>query len=663
MVLRGVWQPFAAIWGVTTDKLLAVALLMLVLMLSSRVVLAGEVISLNEPEVVSPAAVSYYMDETGDLRVNAVTNLPEEALQPLDYGRYFSLRKDNALWLRFKLHYPRRNALIEELEPSSWYVEVPNSLLDRVYLYEQKADGRFFPTQIAGDLVASEFWTSPEKHPLFKLRLQPGETHTIYVRLNNTTRTTVNLSIVNQMKVLPRQRLSSLIYGSISGALLLAALYSLVVAGFLRDRGFLLFSIYSFISLGMNLAYSGVLAQYVFSGLPHVVDASHGTLAMLGWGVSLFLVRRLCIEISPAWSRAMRWAAIFWVISAGLFFFVPRFPYGTVMIALLVPAAPVLSMCTAWSSYRNGDAIAVWVLSSYAVFSLLILLIVGVIFGLLPRFVPLETMVLFCQSAVILPLLVVLHARTTQQQIIALRAQAMPKKDVLTGLLKESLLQKKINNMRQQRLSVRIKTAVVILHVANLNRIALAHDSYTAEQSMLRTVIKIKRVLGDITNAARVGHARIGFIVRETDREEIRALAQELIALGQHPSRPEATPLQFQFAIAFLDPVDTERDTHILEKLHEVLDHQSSRTRRPVRFLDEYEQEVQGLHRHVTVAAADTGTGRSIYSKSTPRYTHSSSDALPAPSGFSKGFGPVQHSSQNTEQHTESRLSDGNTTS
>lgn len=607
---------------------------------------ASVTIVLNKPEIASPAAAAYYLDETGRLRVNTIASLNKATLRSLDYDQHFNLRKDSALWLRFKLHYPRRNALIEELEPNSWYVEVPNALFDRVHLYEQKADGSFFPTQIAGDLVASRFWTNPAKHPLFRLRLQPGETHTIYLRLNNSTRATASLNIVNQTEVLPRQRLSSLIYGGVSGALLLAALYSLVVALFLKDRSFLLFSLYCFVSLGMNLAYSGVLAQYIFSGQPHVVDASHGTLTLLGWSVSLFFVRRLCIETSAVWGKVMRWVALAYLMAACLFFFVPRFPYGMSLIALLVPAAPLLSLYTAWNSYRNGDRLSLWILMSYALFSALILIILCMIFGVLPRFLPLEAMILLSQTAIIPPLLTVLHARSTQQQVIALRGQTLTRNDALTGLLKEPLLQKRIGAMQYQPLSVRIRTAVVVLHVANLNRIALSHDSCTAEQSLLRTVIKIKRVLGDVSGAARVGHARIAFVISGTGKEEVRILAQELIVLGLSPSRKiqPAVPLHYQFAIGFFDPVDVGSDGQLLEKLHSVLDGLSSRTRRPIRFLDEQEQEQQEQIQR----AAEVSGSRDDDTRSEPDGTAAAfPSSLPRPSAFgSGGFGPIDRPSE-----------------
>lgn len=613
------------------------------LVCAARFAAAGDVIMLNAPDIVSPPAAAYYLDESGNLRVQNIVNFDEKTLRPLDYARYFNLRKDRALWLRLKLHYPRRNALIEELEPNSWYVEVPNSLLDRVHLYEQKSDGSFYPTQIAGDLVANRFWTNPAKHPLFKLRLQPGETHTVYLRLNNTTRTTVDLNIVNQTVVLPRQRMSSLTYGAVSGALLLAGMYSLAIAVFLRGHGFLLFSLYCFISLAINLAYSGVLAQYVFSSQPHAVDASHGALILLGWSVSLFFVRRLCPQASASWRSSVRWLAFAYLVCAFLFPFVPRFPYGSVMIALLVPAAPLLSLYTAWSSYRNGDSVALWALLSYALFSVLILVILCMIFGILPGYVSLEAMILFSQTVIIPPLLAALHVRTTQEQVLVLRGQALTDNDALTGLLKEPLLLQKIGAMQHRRLSERVKTAVIVLHVANLSRITLTHDSCVAEQSMLRTVIKIKRVLGDISSAARVGHARIGFVVSDVDKEEIRTLAQDLISIGLQPSRRllPPTPLHFQFAVGFLHPVDTASDLKLPDKLHHVLDGLSSRTRRPIQFLDEYEQEQLEASR-LAAAESDDDASAAVAAESASQEQPDAATHSAQSSEFgSRGFGPI----------------------
>lgn len=556
-------------------------------------VFASGTITLNKPQIEAPENVSYFLDKTGTMRVQDIIALPPNSLKPLNYKTHFNLRKHKVLWLRFNVHFPRQNAIIEGLAPNEWYAEIPNSLLDRVFLFEQKTDKSFYPTQIAGDLVANEFWTRPAKNPLFRLRLQPGQTHTVFIRVNNSTRTAVNLILANQSVIHPEKKMSSLIYGAISGGLLLASLYSLILGVFLKDKGFVIFSVYAFISLTINLAYSGVLAQYIFSTQPYIVDASHGVLILFSWGVSLVFVRTFCTALPERWRATLFWLPFVYFISATLFPFIDRFPYGSMLIVVLVPTAPILSLYTTFISYKNGDQIALWALTSYLLFSFSIIFIMLMVFGMVPKFTSLENMILISQAAIIPPLLAALHARTIQQQTLTLRGQALEKNDALTGLLKEKYFKQKIAFFKNSPLSVRTKTAIAILDIGNLNRIALNYGSTVSEQSMLRTVIKIKKALGDIDNVARVGHARIAFLIRNTDKEEMRTLAHELVTSGARAPKKltPKTPLHYHVAIGFLPPIETENDALVLDELHHMLDKTLLRTRKPIRFLDEFSTE------------------------------------------------------------------------
>lgn len=553
-------------------------------------------IKLGQPEIYSPVQVETYFDESGDAHVQEISSDEFEGFEPLDYKKHFNLKKHNDIWLRMRVHYPERNAIVQDLAPYDWYVDIPNSLLDRVLMYEQREDGSFFPTQIAGDLVANEFWTNPSKSPLFRLRLRPGETHNVFIQINNSTRTTMTVNLVNESALFPKARLSNIIYGAISGGLLLATVYALILGFFFRDRGFLLFSAWTFVSCVTNLAYSGVLAQYMLSSSPHAVDASHGVLILLSWALSIWFVRHLCAATtSIRWQRILLFAGVLYCLAAVAFALVPRFPYGSGLIALMVPMAPMLALYTAFRSYKNNDKIAIWIIVSYAVFSLFILLIVSIIFGIVPQFVPLESIILFSQGAMVPPLLTALHARSLQQHTISLREQALGKYDALTGLLREPLLIEKIGSLGNLPVSMRSHMVLVVMDIVNLNRIALTHDSSIAEQSMLRTVIKIKRILGNIDSAARVGHSRIAFLMDHTNKEDMRAMVVELIASGLRPAKhlnPEVS-LQYHFALGFLDPAHPESDESLLERLNRILDGMSNRTRRPIRFLGEHEEELK----------------------------------------------------------------------
>jgi GGDEF domain-containing protein len=83
-----------------------------------------------------------------------------------------------------------------------------------------------------------------------------------------------------------------------------------------------------------------------------------------------------------------------------------------------------------------------------------------------------------------------------------------------------------------------------------------------AEQSLLRSVIKLRRLLRDVDTVSRVGEARFGLILEGvTSRSSVTDRAARLIAAGLMPLKglkPEVT-LQFHIAAVLMDERNMER--------------------------------------------------------------------------------------------------------
>lgn len=114
------------------------------------------------------------------------------------------------------------------------------------------------------------------------------------------------------------------------------------------------------------------------------------------------------------------------------------------------------------------------------------------------------------------------------------------------------------------------------------------HGASIAEQSLLRSVIKLRRLLRDVDTVSRVGEARFGLVLEGvTSRASVTDRAARLIAAGLMPLKglkPEVT-LQFHIAAVLLDErcVDAPE---LAAALSDLLKSMSPRTRRPIRFLE-----------------------------------------------------------------------------
>jgi diguanylate cyclase (GGDEF)-like protein len=134
----------------------------------------------------------------------------------------------------------------------------------------------------------------------------------------------------------------------------------------------------------------------------------------------------------------------------------------------------------------------------------------------------------------------------------------------------------------------RENAAVVFIDLVNYSRIKDHYGSAVAEQSLLRSVIKLRRLLRDVDTVGRIGEARFGLILEGvTSRNAVTHRAARLIAGGLMPLKglkPDVT-LQFHVGAVLLNERMLEA-RELVDALDGLLGGMSARTRRPIRFLE-----------------------------------------------------------------------------
>jgi two-component system, sensor histidine kinase LadS len=185
-------------------------------------------------------------------------------------------------------------------------------------------------------------------------------------------------------------------------------------------------------------------------------------------------------------------------------------------------------------------------------------------------------------------MMVALHVRSRERHEINTREQAMTTQDALTGLLKEHIFDDRIRQTLGRAIKRREDAAIVLISLVNYNSIAGLHGLPVAEQSVLRAVIKLRKVVRDVETVARVGTSHFGLILEgASHRSRITDIGARLIAQGLMPLPglvPEVT-LQFHLAAVVLRDLPGV-DQDIKGSLHGLLKGMSPRTRRPIRFLE-----------------------------------------------------------------------------
>ena len=160
--------------------------------------------------------------------------------------------------------------------------------------------------------------------------------------------------------------------------------------------------------------------------------------------------------------------------------------------------------------------------------------------------------------------------------------------DALTGLLSAPIFQDRFNQIVARSRKNREPAAVIYIDLVNYRYIKKTWGVAVAEQSLLRSVIKLRRILRDVDTVGRIDEARFGVILEGvTSREPVTELAARLIAAGLMPLKglkPEVI-LQFHVAAALLREYPGS-SSDIAEALTSLMQHMGPRSRRPIRFLE-----------------------------------------------------------------------------
>ena len=185
-------------------------------------------------------------------------------------------------------------------------------------------------------------------------------------------------------------------------------------------------------------------------------------------------------------------------------------------------------------------------------------------------------------------LLLALNMRSRSRHGMIARSQALATQDALTGLLAHHLFKDRMRQAVLRSRNQKMDAAIVFIDLVNYEQIKRTHGVTVAEQSILRSVIKLRRLLRDVDVASRIAENRFGLVLEGVSlRETATRLCARLIALGLMPLKglkPEVT-LTFHMSAVLLRECAHENDK-IEPALIDILNSMGTRTRKPIRFLE-----------------------------------------------------------------------------
>lgn len=549
---------------------------------------------LPAPARAQPAAPILLDDGTGSLRADLLAQawldtggsasleqvLASAAFGPVDAGAVHDLRPGAPLWLRLRLQRA-------EGARQQWLLAFPDPLVDEFRVWQRDERGRW-SSQAAGDRVPVERWPEAGRYPVFRLDLPAGQPRDVLVQVRSAIPTGIPLRLSRDAAHSQQQQVEYLGLGSAFGALALLIAACLAQSWGYRDQAYSWYAVYAGLSTACIMAYTGVAAHLVWPGAAAWSDAAPGFLAALAAGAAILFVRDLTAvsaryAVLDRVASACGWASL----PLGLAYLLVERGPGLDALSGYLLLGTVLNVGMAWLAWRRRDVVGLWVLIAYVPLAASVLAAIARLLGWLPTSFATQYAVVLAIVFEVPMLLVALSIRSRDRHGAQIREQALASQDALTGLLAPHLFQDRLRQAVTRFRRDREDAAVVFIDLVNHSRIKGLFGQPVAEQSLLRSVIKLRRLVRDVDTLSRIGEARFGLIMEGVgSRAVVTDRAARLIAAGLMPLqglKPDVT-LQFHIAAVLLSERLVEAED-LPDELGALLAAMSPRTRRPIRFL------------------------------------------------------------------------------
>ena len=324
------------------------------------------------------AASAVWFDPTGTASLDDVLARPQD-FQPTGPLQSNLGKRAGAAWLTLTVQVPEGGG-------SRWVIDVDYPSLDLVDAFV--LDGDRLERRIRmGDHLPLAQRPMPSRSHAAMLELPAGQTRTLLLRVQTTGSMVVPLTLHTPENYPLAEAQEQSLQGLIAGMGLCLLLYSLGQWAILRDP---MFGYYALTLLGTGAffaALSGVGPQHVWGASDWLSRNGPPFFILIGvCGAFLFVQRALQVaHTHPKTSWAMRGCA---ALSGGtaLVFALSGISYtGAQGIGMAMGPLPlVLLLPIAYRRLRSGDRAAAFVLAGWGVYSLGVLAIVGLLFGVLP---------------------------------------------------------------------------------------------------------------------------------------------------------------------------------------------------------------------------------------------------------------------------------------
>lgn len=248
---------------------------------------------------------------------------------------------------------------------NAWYLELSYAPLDQVHIWVGDTDA---PRTIAtGDQQPFGTRAVDYRYFLVPVILEAGESTTITLRVQSSGAINVPLALLPADSLVAQSNQLTLVHGLFYGALLIFALFNLVLFAS-SWHAYYFYNSFYMVSMGLFLAAMGGFAfQYFWPTSPWLANASIPLFEALGT-LAMVLFGRSFLEIGPEQPRLLLLMKLLAAVSVVLLLLVFVLPYNRTIIynTLFGIITIVCLFLTGLLRWRQGYAPAKWYIMSWS---------------------------------------------------------------------------------------------------------------------------------------------------------------------------------------------------------------------------------------------------------------------------------------------------------
>jgi serine phosphatase RsbU (regulator of sigma subunit) len=198
---------------------------------------------------------------------------PSVGFEKIIADRYSSYGySDQELWIRISIY--------NDTPSEEFILSLGNRHFDKIEMYQSSRN--YMDPIRSGDLIPFRYLPIQEANLSLPIRIQPGESDLIFLRIVTTSTITFLPKLAEPEKYYQTRSQEKMILGLFFGSIGIMILYNLVVFSFLREKTYLFYSLSIFFNLLIQTFLTGIDYPYFFANHPEL--RNHIPILYVGFG-------------------------------------------------------------------------------------------------------------------------------------------------------------------------------------------------------------------------------------------------------------------------------------------------------------------------------------------------------------------------------------------